>query len=247
MLIALCVLSCADRSAIRPAKPPTKAAGAPGGVWVDKEGNLRIEAELYAINYDSEQPDLRKVDELYDELYDDNIIAYMDLSSKAEFHSTPGSFSNGRFSFCIPPPADEELDTAMERFFTLPEDWFKQGADVKIGALYVCTEAYYSYFWFFSNPNVVYEDWDNVYDDGTFYVSGDTCVFIYSHGDVLISGADIMIDEWGTNIDRTASIRFTKGWNVLYSSGNYSYQDDTETSVVSSRLPDAGAKWVLGY
>jgi hypothetical protein len=241
LLIFACVSCARDASAIPPGKPPSKSNGAAGGVWVDAEGNLRIEADLFVVDRDPENPGLKRADISRN----GTVTAFI---YPGTHYSASGSLSNGHFSLSIPVPEDDDLETAVERFYFWPDDWFTKGANVKVGFLYFeliyldDADGVYDIY-LIANPGVEFMDNDS-WEHGYYSVKGNVCDYHYSQGELIINGATLTINEWGIS-DDSVNISFTRGWNVFYDSVIYDEETNTDSIVISSKNPPANAVWVL--
>jgi hypothetical protein len=240
LIICACVLSCArDGSGIQPVKPPAKSTGAAGGVWADAQGNLRIEADLFVIDRNPENPGLKKADESWN----GTVTAYINPGDQDVQHSASGIISNGRFSLSFPKPETGDLQAAADQFSFFPDDWFIKGADVPIGSLFLYEDSGYHMLDLIANPEVVYID-DYYMDYEYYHLKGDRCYYFYSQGDMVISGTFGSVFGWSGR-EESAAIRFTPGWNVLSSSVHYDEETDAETIIGSSKNLPANAVWVL--
>jgi len=225
LLLTTCVLSCAQ----------TQSLGA--GVTVDKQGNLKIDAPLYVIDENPQKPGLKPAPSSM------NFSVYAgipedDASNPLE---VTGGIVKGRLSLTIKKPNEYWLYDASYAWY-ISEGFFTGGADVKIGELFfsVNNSDGYRRIALYTNYHVKLS---TVSEYDYYYIDGDLYEYIYSLGNVTISGK---IDEsrwynWHGEFD----VRLNRGWNVTrvrYSFDN-TLNRDVETR--TSALPSANAVWVV--
>jgi len=163
---------------------------------------------------------------------------YADLTVKAIIYFSgeseelgTGSISGGKMNLVISVPADANLVTVKDFFDFFPDHFFKSGVDVKIQVPFIQdgSDPSGDYFTLASGNSVFEKDlyWG--------YKNGEAYAYVYSKGDVNISG---VANVWGETL--VVGLKFVAGWNCVCFIENSS----TDTFTIISKSPPNGAKWV---
>ena len=229
LLTTAFTLSCTkNNSSARTAVPDGTS-----GVDIDAQGNLIIDAPLYMlINKDVTNPELQKADASLVETVEAVI------SSRENYHSiASGTISGGRISITVPIPDRKYLLTADSLFET---DMVQSGADVMIE--FINLSGIDGYILLFGNLHDQNNPGDVLYD---IFAGGDRYYFMYSEGDVLISGIKTYPHGDVYDLKETINIKLVEGWNIIC----VSRYDDNEnyTSILSevSKKPPSKGVWVM--
>ena len=187
----------------QPAKPPVSPGG-PGGVWVDTDGSLKIQATIYIVN------------EMNGQLVPATVFNGRTISAHIrDYHNSTqvdsATISNGEFSLTIPVPPDALLVKASNSEFS---EVLTSGHDVEVGSL----ELYIDYspwpgpsinVWLRSNISIKMEIHGGI---PYIYADGDDTGYVYSKGDVSCFGNE-RDDYYGEAYH--VDMKLTQGWNVL--------------------------------
>ena len=200
-------------------QPPAIKEGAPGGVWVDNQGKLNIEAQLYDgyNGYNSFQPSNKN-----------GPIAIFINGQEVEIK---GSITNGIISIVFPPPAADKLvpvSTLMANLpgnNSIPVSWINRGANAK-GA-FLEFEYNDEELGLYLNP--IFTPFPpspaspgggyNRNAEGYYY-------FFYSDQSLVINGSGVL----------QADIKAEQGWNILCG-----YEEDLK--IISRKPTDSTSKW----
>jgi hypothetical protein len=226
-LLAVCVLSCA------------KAQSLGAGVSVDAQGNLKIDAPLYVIDKNPQKPGLKRAPASMNS----QVSAGFAIGDSFCPLEVTGGIVNGRLSLTIKMPDEYWLNKVMY-FWDVPDDYFTRGADVEIGELSLAADEpeYYRLIMLYPNPLVRLSPYHEIDE---YYIEGDRYKYIYSLGDVSISGK-FNLPRWYNRTEHYEfDIRIKKGWNVIREGSFFdkTLQDDVTTT--TSGLPPASAVWVV--
>jgi len=223
LLTLVCLLSC-QRNDI-------------AGVRIDKKGNIVIKGILHeVINEDD-----GKLIQL-DKSFVDTIEAFF-YNNGERNEIAEGNISEGRVLIKIPIPDSELLETADNLFKT---NLIQSGNNVKLG--YVYLSGIISNIFLVDNPRI-----DQFNSGNEFYKStvGDDYYFIYSEGDVIVSGTDEYVSFngiYGASLGKIIyDITLKKGWNTICNSKSFAENDifiNITENIMNKEIP-SGAVWLI--
>jgi len=204
------------------------------GVSIDAQGSLKINAPLYILDKNPQKPGIKRAP------------TSLNLPVVAGFHigddfgqlEVTGGIVKGRISLIIKKPDEVFLVTAAS-LLNIPSVRFTSGADVKVGDMsFYADDSEYNYrIMLFSNFHV--EGPLPTYDYEQYDINGVLYKYIYSLGEVIISGnVDKNYGVKETSY-RKFDIRLKNGWNVT------KYNPDKPDDTLTSSLPPSNAVWVL--
>ena len=234
-LITLCALSCAKAEPLGP------------GVSVDKQGNLKIDAPLYVINNNPENPGLKRADASLHRAVSFSLYAGDDVGSPLEI---TGGIVNGRLSITIQKPKEDQYFRSAASFFSVPKDVFKTGSDTAIGEIFmhaVDSDDDYCWIRLYSNPIVKFlKGIDIGSERDVFDVDGGRHFYYYSHGDVSISSRVEKRSQYNNFTWREDyNIDLKQGWNVIRTEELYDEAVNADVFTMTSDKPSTDAVWVL--
>jgi len=199
------------------------------GVSVDRQGNLKIDAPLYVIDRNPEKPGIIAAPATMNRVVAATIYLGDDSAGISVLFT--GGIVKGRLSLTIKKPEEEYLWSSIASFWDIPADLFTSGADVKIGYLYLLDNDAYRSIILYTDYHVSLNTSKEV---DRFDIDGDRYLYIYSMGEVTVSGK-VQYQTWYRELD----IRLQKGWNVIRWCVTDGY--DKLTSVAAS----SNAVWVV--
>ena len=238
--VAVIVVSTADggRTAIctvtvSPAPSQAVRPNGNGGVSVDADGNLKIDAELWIFDNSESSPEFKKVDSSFNRL----------VRASVGDHSWDFSdgIKEGRLNILINSSqiTSTDLKTASQEFGLTADDYNIEGSNIRLGGLVL-------------QMRETVEGQDRDYELGLIGnpepIQGSQVVesfgFIYSMGDISIEGTSTN-EGSETHMD----FRFASGWNSIGNTMTLTATPLHLTNNASSRNPPAtGTRWVLaGY
>ncbi|MCL2335901.1 MAG: hypothetical protein FWC60_00595 [Firmicutes bacterium] len=220
-------------------QPPSSPTGAPAGVSVDAQGNLIINAQLYDINTTTTSvvpfPNTMNAD----------VSAYASTASgDYPLTTVTNGITGGKLtSVIIPPPPAAALTSVVDDLGDMPASWVKSGGANHIGSISL---EYLEYldsstsstigFDLYANPVITTDGY------GNYNPQGDSYMYMYSDGDVVISGSGQFDDGSGGKYSMAADIKLAKGWNCVLMTA-----DATGGGKIISRNPPANAQWVIDH
>ena len=216
-----------------------KAQTLGAGVSVDNQGNLVINAPLYIFDCYSENTKLEKAptsfnSEVYVSFYSNDEVDF-----PLKFN---GEIKNGFLSLTINKPDELKLYDAMN-LWLISESFFTNGANVKIAELNlkIDNENDYYLIWLYPNRNVKILQ-EPFLDIRSFFIDGDHYKFIYSFGEVNISGK---FYEPNKNWQDELNIHFKQGWNIVSTRDYYDNTLKRDILIMNSITLSKDAVWVL--
>ena len=224
LLAVACLLSCRKNDLPAQSTRPDGTAG----VSVDAQGNLVINAPVYvAIPEGNEKYELKPADgDLFLEIDDSFSVGEIDKIIIAS-----GTISGGRVSITIPIPDSKSMRTAESRFSS---ERLKSGSDIR--CRFIRISGADVNLGLFANPQVEYDSFGEEWYD-----------FIYSEGDVVVSGSYIGSAGDGYAFHELVDVRLTQGWNTIAYSDKVDSEAKTVTRTEISKNPPPDAVWVLWW
>lgn len=200
-----------------------------GGLSVTEDGSLKIHTDIY--------------------LFNDSTGSFTKAGSAVNGTANSysgghiiGDISGGKLDMTIPKPAGsymtEATDYEWDFFDTLPPEFFKNGAHVKVWGLesmYLDIPGEYFSLTLIDNPKVSSAM-------GLHGIDGDEFSIYYSEGIVKISGTNVFTD-YGFTINDIWDVELKEGWNVIRASTTGSFFNST-TTYSAKRGPTNNSKWV---
>ena len=224
-------------------KPP--ASPGPDGVWVDGDGNLRINSVPVYIMDNSTPPKVVLSDIGFNRLT--KVSSWVGMT-EVDWASTGGGVVNGflnSITIYPPPPAALTTPTNWDEM-QIPASFIVSGATTRAAYFHIRLAEdveppnYNRFLELMYAPYVVKETSSEGYDYYRAYGQKNYWYF-YSEGEIVISGSGTY-DMDGMTISGAVDIKFTTGWNVLCitqegSGKNWSYN-------MVSESPTGNVQWV---
>lgn len=206
-------------------QPPTTNPNSSIGVWVDTNGNLRINAPVKTINQNEEL-----VDYTGSEVTVKAVIYFDYEGMELPEELATGTITNGTLQISIPPLASNLLTPAGAN---IPPGFVKAGANIKIGEVKLEIESSPDSFFRLDlvNDFGFYETYNSWYANEQYR-------YTYSEGDVTVSGR---LKYPGGDI--ACGMLLKKGWNSV--SQKYSFVNNYSSGTMISKPPPSTAVWVL--
>jgi len=217
-----------------------KAQTLGAGISVDSQGNLVINAPLYVFDRYGENPKLELAPSSMNYEVSACIFYGEDVVDPLDFK---GEIKKGNLSLTIKEPSEINLVKTMY-FWGIPERFFTNGANEKIGMLYLTIDnnGNIRRLWLYPNRNARILLKGNK-EVNKYYIDGENCEFFYSLGEVNIIGKINESKFWNWRGD--FNLHLKQGWNIV---STRKYFDDTlnkDTETLTSVTLSKDAVWVL--
>jgi hypothetical protein len=221
--------------------PCIQAQSLGGGISIDAQGNLNINAPLYVIDKNPKKPALKPAPASMNRpVY----AAFFEGEDGLNILEFTGGIVKGRLSVSIKKP-DYIPRYGAADFWEVPSRFFTSGTAVEIGQLFLAigdADKCDAQVTLFNNPQARLSLTDDV-DTDTYWIDGGVYHCIYALGDISISGrVDLPGNGWTWR--REFDIRLKQGWNLILETDVLDELTDIEYTKISS-LPPTNAVWVL--
>ena len=205
-------------------QPPSGSNG-PGGVSLDSNGDLRINATVYVPGADGNISTNKAANNAI------TVFLWRPGTSKMNPDYTR-NISDGTVNISIPAPNTYTLNRVIDYF----PDGVKSGADVEITNLLLSTPSCGDATMLSLHGNSVFEgDYSGIPPRWHLKSGEEYCIY-YSKGDAVISGTGSE-DGYSYIID----IKFAKGWNIVCEK-----EDPVrKTFSIISKSPPVNARWIF--